>query len=236
MVSLLLISISVSGCNREETNPGTFTQAYDSIPPVVNILGNKSDTTCLHFTYMDPGATVSDFLNGGIRCSDVLADVTGRVNTEVPGVYFLKYSAVDVAGNTADTVTRTVHVVENRAGFLTGIYNVVCTCTATIRGTAIPTVTTENYIAAVSSERRNGSFTLSALRIGPEKVSPSTFLSGNSIQVFYYFSPADYHSSSLSGTLSATKNTFTIETKILKWTPSITYACRNVYTNSKVDN
>ncbi len=131
-------------------------------------------------------------------------------------------------------VTRTVHVVENSAGFLNGNYNVACSCTAVIAGSATTSVTADNYTASVTSGSENNSFELSMLRIGPEYVKPSSSLKGYAISMWYF--NTDYHpNSSVSGTLSPTKNTFTIESKTFPYSPLMTYKCNNIYSKQLIE-
>ena len=126
---------------------------------------------------------------------------------------------------------------EFSTSFLNGIYNVSSVCTALIPGSSNPTVSTDNYIASVSPGSNNSRFTLSKLNVGPEYVVPLTFLRGNIIDVSFNISPVDFNqNSSASGTLSASKNTFTIETKVQKLSPAIIYVCKNIYTNSKTES
>lgn len=234
---LLSSALSLTACEQEEISGDPVAQAADTIAPVIRIQGNESDTTCLYLTYKDPGVVVFDAVDGMPRCSDLPAYVTGTVNTGLPGIYYLNYSAEDAAGNPSAIVTRTVHVIENSAGFLSGVYNVACTCTALASGSSSPTITTDDYIASVSPGRLNRNFSLTALRIGPERVSPEATLSGRSIQLGFSFSPADYHlNSALTGTLGPAGNSFTVETRLHKWSSSVSYACRNVYTNSRIDS
>jgi hypothetical protein len=229
-LTLLIIVISIVSCNEEVSKTDVSIKVFDTIPPVITLNGNENDTACLGLFYMDQGASIND----GDRCVEICLKVTGTVNNTLTGDYVLDYDASDDAGNHAATVTRTVHVMENSAGFLNGIYNVACSCTAAVSGMPNPTITADSYIASVSSGAFNRSFVLSALRIGPEKITPSTALSGNSINVYYF--GREYHpASNASGTLSASNNTFTIESTFYQWHPTIIYKCKNIYTNSNVE-
>ena len=64
-------------------------------------------------TYVDPGATATDNLDGNLTSSIVVN--ASAVNTAVPGDYPVTYNVSDVAGNAATQVTRTVHVHANGA-------------------------------------------------------------------------------------------------------------------------
>ena len=64
-------------------------------------------------TYIEPGATASDNLDGNITSAIVIN--ASAVNTAVPGNYPVTYNVSDIAGNAATQVTRTVHVNANGA-------------------------------------------------------------------------------------------------------------------------
>lgn len=77
-------------------------------------------------TFVDPGATATDNVDGNLTASIV---VTGNVNTATLGVYTLTYNVVDAAGNAADAVTRNVTVtpetgVDNNSDAMALIYAV----------------------------------------------------------------------------------------------------------------
>jgi hypothetical protein len=77
----------------------------DTQAPSIKLLGPASQTVPAGTSYSDPGATAAD------RCSGaVTVMISGSVNTSVPGTYTLHYTARDRAGNTSQTLTRTVTV------------------------------------------------------------------------------------------------------------------------------
>lgn len=92
----------------------TLAACGDDTPPEITL--NGADTISLEFgdTFTDPGASVSDD-----KDDDVEVTVTGAVDTQALGVYTLSYDAVDAAGNAAETVTRTVEVVDTTAPVIT---------------------------------------------------------------------------------------------------------------------
>ncbi len=87
-------------------NPGT-----DSIKPVITLLGDATTTVAVGGTYIDAGATASDYID-----EDTNEDLTTKikvinpVNTAKAGVYIVAYDVSDWAGNYAARVTRTVTV------------------------------------------------------------------------------------------------------------------------------
>lgn len=75
----------------------------DTQPPVITLLGEATLMIEQGTTFVDPGATASDAVDGAVTVS-----VTGTVG-DTPGSYTLTYSATDRAGNQA-SLTRTVVV------------------------------------------------------------------------------------------------------------------------------
>lgn len=212
------ITFCLQSCSNEiDSEENEFQK--DTIAPILK-LDKKIDTAYLNSIYDDPQAEVID------RGKCLKVEITGSVNTGVPGTYYLDYDYTDEAGNQAATVTRTVHVLENGASSLIGHYNVALTCTASTAGVNNPTITTTNYSATVSTSNINNRFEIVQLRIGPESVIPISTLSGDAIHLEFYRN-SDCISS---GTVSPSKNSFTIQTSTYEGSPSITYVCKNVFT------
>jgi len=179
-LALALGAILIAGCKKEEPATETPTATVDTTPPVITLTGKSNDTIALQTAYSDPGATVIDETDGSINTA---LNTTSTVNTALTGNYTLTYNAKDAAGNQAVTKTRKVRV-QNTAEFLTGSYNVACTCMAVIPGDTSTTITTDNYSAnATVSSSVNTVFTLSASKIGPVNVVPVTSLNGNTVNV-----------------------------------------------------
>jgi hypothetical protein len=227
----LLIFIFCWGCDEHGANDFTPAQNTYVPPTVITIEGQKNDTAYLYACYKDPGASVFEEVDGAKNCNALTAvsDVSGKVNTRLIGTYFIHYNAKDAVGKPLPTVTRTVSVVKNNADFLNGSYDVASTCTITNNGTHAPTVTTNYYTALVTTGSTNNSFELLALNIGLEKVIPCNALLRDKFIEVNYFSPS-YASCVASGTLSPTKNTFTIESSVYPYSPKIICTCKNVYT------
>ena len=225
ILSLLLIAITMQSCNDDDA------VVYEHPDSSVLILeGNKVDTAYMFVQYQDPGATVNKYVNGRINCPEnvIWANVSGSVNTNIPGVYILNYSGEDSLGNVLAPLSRTVHVIENSSNFLSGIYKVACTCTAT-SGSDKPIITTENYTAVVNPANGRGHFQLLPLNIGPEQVIPQASLSGTTILVGHFSANYHYPNSTAGGTLAPTKNTFTIETGFQRYSPATIFVCKNVF-------
>lgn len=200
--------------------------------PYIRMDGPPHETIYQNTLYSDPGAEVMDVVNGEIRCSGIFLKSSGNLNIHVPGIYLMEYKAEDSQGNVLPVVTRTIQVVVNDAAFLNGIYNVACSCTAVI-GSSPALITTEDYIAAVSSGSKNREFELNKLKIGPVDIIPSTRLNEDRIEVSYFYEDIDIVRSQASGTLSPSKNTFTIESHAVKTYPYKNYHCINVFRNTK---
>ena len=81
--------------------------ATDTVPPVLQLVGNSTLTIPLNTNFVDPGCTANDTISGNVSAN---ISVTGSVNTSVPGTYTLTYNVSDEAGNAASSITRTVIV------------------------------------------------------------------------------------------------------------------------------
>ena len=79
----------------------------DLVPPVITLLGVNPDSVQQGVVYADPGATAVDDVDGDISAN---IQVSGSVNTSVPGNYTLVYQVYDQAGNPA-SASRTVEVI-----------------------------------------------------------------------------------------------------------------------------
>jgi hypothetical protein len=90
-------------------NDMNSTATVDTTPPVITLLGANPINVVVGTTYIDPGATATDDLDGNVN----VTIYTGAINTANPGVYTVTFNATDAAGNQAETKTRTVNVVES---------------------------------------------------------------------------------------------------------------------------
>lgn len=205
-------------------------------PPAIILNGNKVDTAYLYSQYNDHFARVEEDTDGVLNCDDhtLITNSTGSLNMQLPGTYYLHYNANDSRGNALAAATRTVHVVENGTTFLNGSYDVACTCTA-VAG-AISNITSHNYTATVAPNPTKHHFDLIGLHIGAERISSDATLNGSSIEIGFFSPDYDHTNSKISGNLSATKNSFTIDSKFYRYAPRIIYDCRNFYTRQLVIN
>ena len=126
------VSLQLEG-EVDTTNPGTYPLNYtardfsgnvsapvvrlvivespqDIQPPVIELLGESNVSIAVGEAYEESGALVTDNLDGNLSTT-----VRGLVNTSVPGIYTLTYTAFDEAGNAAIPVIRLVQVADQTA-------------------------------------------------------------------------------------------------------------------------
>lgn len=86
----------------------TTTVKIDRTAPKITLVGDNSLTQEAGTPYDEPGATAEDNVDGDI--SDNVR-ITGKVDTNKPGTYYVHYNVSDSSGNKAFEVVREVHVV-----------------------------------------------------------------------------------------------------------------------------
>lgn len=91
----------------------------DKTAPVVVLNGNDTVNVYLGSTYTEQDAKVQD-----ANPSSALATVTGTVDTAALGTYILHYNAVDLAGNQAVEVIRTVKVINKPTSSVSNVRQV----------------------------------------------------------------------------------------------------------------
>lgn len=87
---------------------GAIATTYDATPPAIALVGSSTAEVELGATYIDPGATALDALEGGLTAA---ITASGSVDTATLGTYTLRYDVSDAAGNEAST-TRSVEVIK----------------------------------------------------------------------------------------------------------------------------
>ena len=80
----------------------------DTVPPVINLIGNDTVIVEIQNPYTDLGATVYDMAEGNITYNLVTSDT---VNSNRKGIYYVTYNASDNDGNKAKQVVRVVKVI-----------------------------------------------------------------------------------------------------------------------------
>jgi hypothetical protein len=105
-----LLYFSQDNQGNVETPAKSFTIKIDKTKPVITLNG-AAEMSVVYGSgpFSDPGATATDTGGSGLNGS---VNVSGSVNTNAAGDYTLSYNVSDNAGNAADTVTRTVHVLK----------------------------------------------------------------------------------------------------------------------------
>lgn len=83
-------------------------QNVDTVPPVITLLGSNPITLFEGNSYIEPGATAVDNVDGDITAS--ISIDSSNVNTATPGNYTVRYNVADAAGNAANQATRNVIV------------------------------------------------------------------------------------------------------------------------------
>jgi hypothetical protein len=231
---LPFLSCLALSCELIESKDVGSDTSQDTIPPVLRFNGAALDTAFLFTRYIDPGVKLMDEKAGDLFIyKEGKVETNGEVNTRLPGTYIITYTAKDAAGNSAIALTRTVNVVENSTTFLNGNYSVVCSCSVLPQGSTTPSLVSTTYTAAVLSTDRRDGFEISRLNLGPVNVMPGAHLNGSDITLSYYDRDLNYTDGSeevFKNTLSASKTSFTIETKVMPWSPLVSYHCKNVYT------
>jgi hypothetical protein len=86
----------------------------DDEPPVISLFGDVNITHEAGTLFHDPGASWADNTDGFGEIFGL-----GEVNASKPGMYFLIYDHVDQTGNEAESITRTVTVVDTTAPVIT---------------------------------------------------------------------------------------------------------------------
>jgi hypothetical protein len=97
MAVLFTCGILASACETSD----------DKVPPVITLIGDNPLHVQLGTSFTDPGASALDDVDGNISAQ---IEVTGTVNTQVEGDYYIYYNVEDKAGNKAAEVSRKVKV------------------------------------------------------------------------------------------------------------------------------
>lgn len=109
-VGVYELSYEVSDSSGNVATATRTVNVVDTTAPDLTLLGNDLIIALLNSTFVDPGATAVDIVDGDLTASIM---VSGTVDTSVPGDYVLTYSVTDSSGNNAST-TRSVTVVDTQ--------------------------------------------------------------------------------------------------------------------------
>jgi len=114
-VGLYTLTYRVTDNAGNEATVTRTVDVADTEAPLLTLNGGSTISVACGETFEDPGATVSDKCEGDLASS---LEITGSVDTGVPGDYTLSYSASDASGNTGQ-VQRTVTVFDDVAPTVT---------------------------------------------------------------------------------------------------------------------
>ena len=101
VVNNSLVRLNIEESEEDSNVVADTSTTVDTVAPVITLNGDAIVSITQDQLYADLGAITDDG-------STVI--VTGTVNTAVPGIYLLKYNAIDLAGNVATEVIRKVIV------------------------------------------------------------------------------------------------------------------------------
>jgi uncharacterized repeat protein (TIGR03803 family) len=90
----------------------------DTKPPIITLNGAQLIVLEAASGYLEQGASAFDALAGDVSNT---IQLSGNVNTMVPGSYQVTYSARDLAGNTASQL-RTIQVVDTTSPLVSGVF------------------------------------------------------------------------------------------------------------------
>ncbi len=106
-LSLTNISDSNTTMTASVTVWDSLSTAVDTVKPVITLNGASKVVIPVNTTYIDPGATASDDIDGDLTSN---IEVTNLVDTTKVGIYTIHYNVSDFSGNPADEMFRTVQV------------------------------------------------------------------------------------------------------------------------------
>ncbi len=87
--------------------------APDTTAPVITLVGDATITIPTNSTFIDPGATATDNIDGNLTAQILVGNT---VDTAIVGTYYVTYDVTDAAGNPATQVVRTVVVESSSSG------------------------------------------------------------------------------------------------------------------------
>ena len=91
----------------------------DNTPPVISLIGDTEITIQAGTLFEDPGVSVSDNYDSDL---DAVLEITGEVDETALGDYVITYNVNDTSGNAAQSVIRTVSVIDTTPPVITVSY------------------------------------------------------------------------------------------------------------------
>lgn len=99
----------VQSVNNVESLSSNEIEIRDNTSPVLTLINNKEITLEVGDQYIEYGVTALDNIDTPEELAEKIV-VTGKVNTEKPGIYTITYNVKDKAGNDAVLLERTIIV------------------------------------------------------------------------------------------------------------------------------
>jgi hypothetical protein len=118
VINMNILSWTVQDVAWNSNSPSTVisnTITIDQTKPIITLISGNI-TLAIWSPFIDPGATWIDNIDWSWM---ILTATSGTVNTAIIGAYILQYTYTDTAGNTGNTVTRTVNVTDQTSPLVT---------------------------------------------------------------------------------------------------------------------
>ena len=115
VVGSYTLTYNVSDSSNNQATPiSRVVNVEDNIKPVITLLGDSTISIEVGTNFTDPGVVATDNYDNDSSVTASIS-VSGSVDTSNLGTYLLTYSVSDSSGNTADSVERTVQIVDTTA-------------------------------------------------------------------------------------------------------------------------
>jgi len=151
----VMISITDENYDTSKTSFSVFVTYKDTIAPVITLKGDPLINLEKETEFIDPGAIAKD---NGLEF-DAIADYS-NFNKNQPGIYHIKYTFTDLAGNVAIPVYRTVNVYEIKTMTVTGKVHAdgipLTNVTVTDRNASFTVVTDEEGVFTYTGLKQTG--------------------------------------------------------------------------------
>ena len=146
----------------------------DTTAPVLTLLGQASITVEIDDTFVDPGFTALDNVDGDLSTAVV---VTGQVDINTVGNYVLSYNVSDAQGNASQSLTRQVKVTDGLPIIQAPVALTVFT--NSVDGLSVSDAQVQGFLnSATASDKQDGEITT----IGND--APQTLLAGETTVIF----------------------------------------------------
>jgi hypothetical protein len=146
----------------------------DTTAPVLTLLGQASLTVEIDETFVDPGFTALDNVDGDLSTAVV---VTGQVDINTVGDYVLSYNVSDAQGNASQSMTRQVKVTDGLPIIQAPVALTVFT--NSVDGLSVSDAQVQGFLnSATASDKQDGEITTIS------NDAPQTLLAGETIVIF----------------------------------------------------